>query len=75
MKTWTITSLPPKMAAQYAEKAQKDEDCVKVGKSIWQFNPYGNVVVTIMALNPPMGNHKIDPDRAKEIRQALGEES
>lgn len=65
-----ITALPPKMAAQYAERAKRMDGCVSVGSEFYEW-AQGNNVICLINIDPPMGHFGKDARRAAEIRAAL----
>jgi hypothetical protein len=66
------TSLPPKMAAQYAERAKRMDGCVRVGATghIFEF-AQGSTVICMVDIDNPMGHFGKDGRRADEIRAEL----
>lgn len=54
-----VMSLPPKMAAEYAERAKRGEATEELGSGIFVFRrPNDRNEVVIMSLNPPQGHIK-----------------
>jgi hypothetical protein len=68
-----VQSLPPKMAAQFAERAQRMDGCVTIGTDVSPIYEWaqGSSVVTLIHTNPPMGHVGKDPRRADQIRAEL----
>lgn len=66
--------IPPKTAAQLAERAKRMDGCVKYGSSAWQF-AQGLSVATLVSLEPATGYVMKDPLRADEIRSELAHQS
>lgn len=64
------TTLPPKMAQQYANRAARMDGCVRVGNSIYEF-AQGSTVVCLVTLDPPNGHFGKDARRADAIRAEL----
>ena len=64
------TTLPPKMAAQYADRARRGDGCVRFGDVAWEW-AQGTTVVCLISLDPPMGHFGKDSSRADEIRAEL----
>ena len=56
-----VTTLPPKMAAQYAERAKRMDGCISVGQGAYEF-AQGTTVVVLMDIDPPFGHFGKDAE-------------
>lgn len=74
MNAKSITPLSPKIAAQYAERAERMDGCVKVGMHSYEF-AQNSTVICLMSLDPAFGHFGKDARRADEIRKQLAEHS
>lgn len=75
MHIGTITTIPPKTLAQFAERAKRMDGCVKLvgsdGKPFaWEF-AQNSMVICLIHLDPPMGHMGKDARRADAIRAEL----
>lgn len=69
-----IQKLPPKVAAQFAQKALRGEG-IKVGNGeIYEF-AQGNNVICLMSVTNPFGHLYRSPTRAGEIRKIIKDRS
>lgn len=75
MNTRSIQELPPKVVAQFAERARNGEG-VPIGDVAVEFPQNGNVIC-IMYPNDEraMGHMMKNPKRAEELRRILAERS
>lgn len=66
------TVLPPKMLAQYTDRARRMDGCVtlNIGSNIYEFAS-GTTVITLIGLDGFNGHYMKDPHRADEIRRQL----
>lgn len=74
MHTGTITTIPPKTLAQFAERAKRLDGCVEVKSDgsvfAWEF-AQNSMVICLLHLDPPMGHMGKDARRADAIRAEL----
>jgi hypothetical protein len=68
------TTLPPKMAAQFADRARRMDGCVRVGNVAYEF-AQGSTVICLIHLDPPIGHFGKDATRAEQIRRELSAET
>ena len=67
----SIHALPPKVAAQYAERARRGEG-LHHGAECYEFLEFGNQCVELVSLNPPIGHvMKISQAAADELRARI----
>lgn len=73
MSAHTAQLLPPKMAAQFAERARKGEG-VPVGDVAVEFPQHGSVVCVMYPNDErAMGHITRNPKRADELRRIIAE--
>lgn len=73
MSANTAQGLPPKTAAQFAERARNGEG-VAVGSMAVEFPQFGNVVCIMYPNDPnPIGHVTRNPRRAEELRKIIAE--
>lgn len=67
-----VTSIPPKVAGQLADRAKNLDGCFHIGEGVYKF-AVGNIVVVLMSMEPPFGHQYRDPKEAEDIRQKIYE--
>ena len=68
MSARSAQMLPPKMAAQFAERVKRGEGHrVSPNSEMYEFPQGGNVIV-LMDINQPFGHVVRDPRRAQALR-------
>ena len=61
--------LPPKMAAQFAERARRGEADAHIGYNIYEFYQ-GNQVICVIGLDHPTGHiKKVTANEMKRLRE------
>lgn len=68
--TNSIQKLPPKMLAQFTEKARRDEDCRPLGQ-FRTFAQGNNVISILLGDGWSEGHMRRDPCEAENIREYL----
>lgn len=67
------TQIPPKMLAQFAERAKRMDGCVK-NMETYEF-PQGTTVVVIFDLENPCGYFSKNAERAEALRRKLTQQA